>query len=130
MSFQNGHKHWISGWFDDRAETINPFSMSTVVRRMVSFVHYSHAELQDDDVVLLRVGNLYINFNLAEDYNQDTDVPNTVTVTEADSDESLSFRRAALSRGESFIEDGVVIAVCDTFYFPQRLGYAMVSIHW
>lgn len=131
---QNGHKHWLSGWFIDRMLTINPRTASQGIR-LAGFVDYSNPGLQDEDYVLVRTGNLFIQFNLAESYNKDADEPNTVTITEAVGREEVSLRLAALREGESYsVYQGTTkildVEVCSIqMNQNNNPSYAYISIH-
>jgi hypothetical protein len=138
-SYQNGYKHWISGWFRDRSLVINdhPWRSPPIEKRLVSFVHYSSDALSDDDVVLIRIGNLYLQYNRAKLYNVDTDLPDTVTITYAASEEDASDRLAALSDGERWAyrnwDDGhsLVVQVCsmEQFESASQFDFAIVRIY-
>jgi hypothetical protein len=110
-----------------------------VERRLVSFVHYSDDEaMSSDDVVLIRIGNLYLQYNRAKLYNSDADLPNTVTITYSPSDEDVSDRLAALSDGElfeypNFDDSGrtLVVHVCSMVQFESayQFDYAIVRMY-
>ena len=77
---------------------------------------------------------MFIQYNLAQSYNEDAEEPNTVTVTEAVGQEEVSIRLAALSSGESYaVYDGTdrifVVEVCSIQNTVGRPPYAFVSIH-
>jgi hypothetical protein len=135
---QNGHKHWISGWFRSRSAIVYPWN-GPVERRLVSFVHYSDDDqMYDDDVVLIRVGNLYIQYNRAKRYNIDADMPDTVTITHAVTDEDVSDRLSVLSHGEKFAYETfdeqnhiLVIQVCSMVIADtSQIDYAIVRIYY
>jgi hypothetical protein len=138
FGLQNAYKHWISGWFQDRAVVIDP-SKGPVEKRLVSFVHYSDDEaMSSDDVVLIRIGNLYLQYNRAKLYNIDADLPNTVTITYSASDEVVSDRLAALSDGELFEYknfDGsgqaLVVQVCSMVQFESasQFDFSIVRLY-
>ena len=134
---QNGHKHWISGWFADRAIEIDPFAdlvdvdKSFIEKRLVSFVHYGDDNLQPEDAVLILVADKWhIQYNRAKRYNVDTKQPNTVTVTTALRDSAVSDRRAALVAGQSYFNGNLVVAVCETVELGENeLDYAVIRIY-
>ena len=72
--------------------------------RLLGFVDYNlnGAALPADDVVVLRAGDLHLQYNQAKGYNADVKEPNTVTITHATSDEGLSDALAAISPGETY----------------------------
>jgi hypothetical protein len=104
----------------------------------VSFVDYGNSALRTDDVVLLRVGNLYIQYNRAKGYNIDTASPDTVTITHALGDNEVSTALAALKPLESFSSPNfgktgtaLVIQVCEVVKEAVgTLDYATVNIHF
>jgi Gametolysin peptidase M11 len=99
----NGHKHWTAGWFQNRAMQVFPLQSNCSIHfRIVSFVEYGNEAMQLDDVVLLRVGSLYIQYNRAKGYNVDAPEANRVTVTEGFVDGGLSVRVASLTAGEHY----------------------------
>lgn len=67
----NGHKNWVAGWFDDREYRVNPTMESPVLARLVTFVDYNK-DLAVDDVVLIRVGPYFLQYNRAKGINADT----------------------------------------------------------
>ena len=136
LFLQNGQKHWISGWFDDRAYEVDLSSEGSVYKRLVAFVDYGDESLHHDDLVLIRVGNLYIQYNRAKGYNINSEKPNTVTITKAESDNDVSDSVAALLAGESYSyhnydEDGnrLIIEVCSLHLDPSGVDYGFVSIY-
>ena len=72
----NGHKDWVAGWFQDRENFLDPNVVSPVLSRLVTFVDYEHPELDWHDVVLMRVGPYYIQYNRAKGLNIDTGLHN------------------------------------------------------
>jgi hypothetical protein len=134
LFLQNGHKHWISGWFSDRSVIPNA-SLQAVGGRLVAFVDYLNQDLQEDDAVLLRVGNMYIQYNRAKGYNAESNAnQDEVTITEAEGSGQVSYALAGLSVGESyaypdFDNSGhdLIIEVCDMV--ELSFDYALLSIH-
>lgn len=55
----------MSGWFQDRSTEIDPWSGGSVYKRLVSFVEYKNVDMQDNDVVLIRIGraSLFLQYN-------------------------------------------------------------------
>lgn len=104
--------------------------------RLVGFVDYGNAAMLEHDVVLIRSGPLFLQYNRAKDYNIDNPVADRVTITEAYSDDSFSYSLAALAQGESysypnFDEAGnsLVVEVCTMFKEPLGvLDFADISI--
>jgi hypothetical protein len=116
----SGHKHWYSGWFQDRAVEVYPLLYSGIIqKRIVSFVEYSNPGMLHDDVVLLKCGTLFIQYNRAKGYNIDSSEPDRVTISEGLLDGAPSKRVASLGNGEKYIHpnfDGsneeLVVQVC------------------
>ena len=116
-----------------------------VEKRLVSFVHYSDSvdQMLDDDIVLIRIGNLYVQYNRAKSYNINTDMPNKVTITHAIADDDVSERLTALSVGETFEylytasttnanqNRLLMIQVCSAvLYETSQMDYAIVRIYF
>lgn len=124
MAF-NGHKHWISGWFGPAAVEVDPQQQQHTYRRLLGFVDYNisyHECLGESDAVIVRAGELYLQYNQAKGYNVDVRYPNTVTITEADRESVVSDALAALEAGEfyaypNFDKDGnsLIVEVCVIF---------------
>jgi len=137
---QNGHKHWTSGWFGDRAVEIPEAAIANTVveQRLVSFVHGSDGRLQQDDAVVLKVLDWYIQYNRAKLYNVNTEEKNKVTITTALQEGALSERIASLGSGESFtktMDDGssntLSVAVCETTESADDvIDYATVRFYF
>ena len=104
----NGHKFWSLGWFGDKQVSIDSFvtrypsdngqSSSLWTGHLVAFVDANKIEPDNpQEVVIIRVGNLYILNNRAKDFNYETQGHrNMVTVTQADGYDSPSTLVAAL----------------------------------
>jgi hypothetical protein len=120
---------------------VNPTN-DPIEKRLVSFVHYSDVD-QDmfaDDVVLIRIGNLYVQYNRAKRYNIGAEMPNTVTITHAVSNDAVSDRLAALSSGEKFVyipfttsekQNTLIVQVCSAVQFDTNpMDYAIIRIYY
>jgi hypothetical protein len=137
--FQNAHKHWLAGWFQDRAITVDPHNDGTSYMRLVGFVDASDARLQDNDIVLIRVAPyLYIHFNVAKGYNIDASEPDTITIIEALADDKISTRKALLKQpGDAYTyvdsetgKVGTVVEVCSVVLGDGVfVSHAMISVH-
>ena len=139
-TYQNAHKHWLSGWFDDRAETVNRTELPRdgYDRRLVSFVDYNHDALMETDVVLIAIDDLYMQYDIPKGYNIDSLSRANVLITQANDTMSRSFAVANLSMGQSFtyrkISDSddsneIVIEFCNTGFANDTLDYSIISIH-
>jgi hypothetical protein len=91
--------------------------------------------LQEDDAVLVRVGNMYIQYNRAKGYNAESNAnQDEVTITEAEGSGQVSYALAGLSVGESYAYPdfdnsghSLIIEVCDMV--ELSFDYALLSIH-
>jgi hypothetical protein len=103
--------------------------------RLVAFVDYLNQDLKEDDAVLIRVGNMYIQYNRAKGYNAESNAnQNEVTITEAEGNGEVSYALAGLTVGESyaypdFDNSGydLIIEVCDMV--ELSFDFALLSIH-
>lgn len=130
----NGQKHWFSGWFQDRAVQVDPNRVTLL--KMVGFVDYSSPNFNTNDVVLIKVENVVLQYNIARGYNIDTEKPNRVTVSYARTGTAVSSRLADLGGGDSYVytyldnnsvNKTVILEVCSLV--TSYLDYATVSIH-
>ena len=125
---------------------MNPLN-GPVEKRLVSFVHYSDSndQMLENDAVLIRIGNLYVQYNRAKSYNVDTEMPNTVTITHAIADDDVSDRLAALLEGEIFeylystsatsnsgnTNRYLVVQVCSAVqYDAAQMDYATIRVYF
>ena len=137
---QNAHKHWISGWFDNRTETVNQTALPRDgnERRLVSFVDYDDDTLFETDVVLISVDDLYIQYDVPKGYNIHSLSRANVLITQANDTMSRSVAVANLSIGQSFTyqkysetdnSTGIVIEVCNTGSTNDSVDYSIISIY-
>ena len=68
MSGYNAHNHYLLRWFADRVVEIDPEFPQRVT--LVPFVHNSYAG--PNEFIIVRVGDLYMQYNRAIDYNADS----------------------------------------------------------
>jgi Gametolysin peptidase M11 len=135
----NAHKHWLSGWFADRAVWLDPTSAlhgGPIGAYLASFVDYRNSDLDDSAVVLIRIGNLFLQFNEGKGYNVDTptEARDRVIVAEAAGPGEVSQLLKGIAVGQAFVRPGfsseghdLVITFCDHVVAPY--GYAAISIH-
>ena len=73
--------------------------------RLVAFTEYSNPIVPADDIMLLKMGNLYIQYNRAQSYNIETPdaYKDRVTIVEASEYDGKSNMVAALTTGERYI---------------------------
>lgn len=84
----NGHKHWVLGWYRNRTVSIN-LSDGAWLGTVLAFTDYDQAE--NGDFVVVKVNNLYIQYNKAEEFNfQTMDKKNQLTIVEAENENMSS----------------------------------------
>lgn len=135
----NAHKHWLSGWFADRAVWLDPTSSlhsGPIGAYLASFVDYRNPNLDDSAVVLIRIGNLFLQLNEGKGYNVDTpaEARDRVIVAEAAGPGEVSQLLKGIAVGQAFVRPAfsseghdLVITFCDHVVAPY--GYAAISIH-
>ena len=111
----NGHKNWILGWYADRSITVDPTTSTGSWRgTLVAFVDYDQAI--DMEYVLIKTGDLYIQYNMAKKFNSGTtERRNQVSIVTAQAANKVSSALAGLSIGEGYWsrESEMVIEVCE-----------------
>lgn len=135
----NAQKNAHLGWYDDRFLDLsssihnNPWN-----GRLVAFVDYNVTS--PDDVVLIQVGNLYLQYNRARDFNEGTReyANRVVIVSDPPTGSSASNLEAALAHNiavstftyANFDGTGhdLVFKVCDQVQGPP-VDYVELSIH-
>ena len=128
----NGHKHWLSGWYEERAVSVD--QQQDTYLRLVSFVDYQHPALLNGDAVVVRVGeSLFLQYNRAKGFNAEVGEPDTVTITHAEGPNRFSYALAALHAGQSYNAADLngtfwTIEVCALLNVPTTLDYAIVNI--
>lgn len=135
----NAQKNWHLGWYDDRSVDLTSSIRSTSWGgRVTAFVDYNVTP--PGDVVLIRVGNLYVQYNRARDFNEGTrEYRNrAVIVSTPTTGSSKSTLEAALANNiavsnyayPNFDETGhdLVFNVCNQVEGP-RTDYIHLSIH-
>jgi len=123
---------------DRSMEIDSSTALGTVLeQRLIAFVHASDERLAENDVVLIKIGDWYLQYNRAKLYNVDTEEKDTVTITHAPSDGALSIRKASLTVGQTYFEvvdassDSLVVTVCATTVTNDDdvIDYAVVRFH-
>jgi hypothetical protein len=98
----NGYKNWQLGWYKERQlvlDSISSFDEGHLVK-LASFVDFRRADY-DENVLVIVANELYLVFNLAMDFNIDTEEKrNQVTITSPG--ESGSESLAGLKEQESY----------------------------
>jgi hypothetical protein len=96
----NGYKNWQLGWYKDRQIMLESLFDEGHIVKLASFVDFSRTDL-DEPVVIVIANELYLVFNLARDFNIDTEEKrNQVTITIPG--ESGSEAAAGLKEKESY----------------------------
>jgi len=71
----NGQNHWTLGWFSDRSLVVEMSNLLAAPQlvTLAAFVDYDKLASNDDDrLILVRIGDLYMQFNRAKGFNKDT----------------------------------------------------------
>ena len=96
----------MSGWFEDKALSLKPYLLQTgaLALPLASFVDARQDDFPESASVLVRVGDLYLQYNKAKGYNIETfdDQKDRVTVVLAQSEEHVSDLVAALLPTERY----------------------------
>jgi len=111
----NGHKNFVLGWYADKQITVNPTTTSGAWSgKLVGFVDYTKASTSRKEYVLIIVGKLYIQYNLAGGFNaQVQEKANLVTITTAVDSKSKSSMLVALSAKQFVVIDNYTIETCE-----------------
>jgi hypothetical protein len=72
----NAQNHYVLGWFEDRTHEFGIDSLSKLLN-VAAFVDYNLMLQEDgnnesDEYVIVRIGDIYLQYNFAKDYNRDT----------------------------------------------------------
>ena len=115
----NGYHSWRFGWYSDRHLTINPLTDGDQLIKLATFVDFNRAAV-DEPVVVNIVDKLYLQYNVAKDFNIHTEQKqNQVTITEPGSKgtESLAGLRAGYKYTVSnfrFSGKTLIVEACET----------------
>ncbi len=131
----NGHKNWLSGWFDDRKVSVDPIGSGAWVGNLVAFVDYPSIDQIPNGVTVINAGYLYIQLNSAKKYNyQVAGYGNQVTVVENNATAPWSNILVGLSAGKGYVYAnysgtgiGLVVQVCNIAF--GSVDYAKVSLY-
>lgn len=97
----NGYESSYLGWYSDRELTFNPLTDGGRLIKLATFVNYNKTSA-DEYVVVNVASNLYLQYNIAKDFNVDTEMKkNQVTVTSTPDDHGTN-SLAGLSAGDNF----------------------------
>ena len=124
----NAQKNWVLGWYKDKQLEIN--SGSSWAGKLVPFVDYDQASPSRNEYVLLKTGDLYIQYNRKKGFNSQTrEQWNKVTVALMKIKYEWNIQSkmlVGLDSGDTEIASGVQITVCYRSAGPP--DYAFVSI--
>jgi hypothetical protein len=81
----NAQNHYVLGWFEERTYEFEITSFSKLIN-IAAFIDYSVMMEEDenndsDEYVIVRIGDLYLQYNFAKDYNRDTPEMNADKLT-------------------------------------------------
>ena len=140
QSCYNAQKNWHLGWYDDASVDLSgTISSQAWSGKLVAFVDYD--KVVGDDVVIVRIGDVFVQYNRRRDFNSYTrEFPDRVVIV------STSHPRAVMSNLEAGIAKDItgasttfaypnfqgsghdlVFEVCDQVYGPP--DYVHLSIH-
>jgi len=110
----NGHKNYVLGWYADKQITVDPATDGAWSGKLVGFVDYNKASTSRKEYVLIIVGKLYIQYNLAGGFNaQVQEKANLVTITTAVDSKSKSSMLVALSAKQFVVIENYTIETCE-----------------
>jgi hypothetical protein len=125
----NAANHWSLGWYKNKRRDIYP-SNPPVRVKVVAFV--DHRKATQQDTVLVKVGNLYMQFNRAKSFNADTGIlkDNLVVVREYN---PYGGKRTSIVAGlnmtNRFYRDwNTVIEVCNIGQRRNGVDFVDISI--
>jgi hypothetical protein len=126
----NAQKHWQLGWFSDKALTVSP-TISPQSFSLATFLDYN--DTISSDVVVLNIGNLYLQYNSATGFNVGTgENKNQVVVVQTQSNgdseklAGLNLQNPTLTIPNFQNDLDLLIEVCQ--FNSSRLDIAIVSI--
>lgn len=127
----NGRENWALDWYEDRTTELELIDAGHLIK-VASFVDYNRTD--DDQSVIVKVGDFYLQYNTAKDFNIDTEEKKdqlTVTGVGEGGSEGL----AGLSEGEQYIvpnfqntSRSLVIEACQKGISSRGAAVFVVSI--
>jgi Gametolysin peptidase M11 len=98
----NGYNSWKLGWYASRHVTVNPLIEGNRLVKLAAFVDYATTAAAADEYVVLNIANqYYLVYNMAQDFNIDTEQKkNQVTITQPTVNGTNSL--AGLSAGSEY----------------------------
>jgi len=109
----NGHKNYVLGWYADKQITVSPGTGGAWSGKLVGFVDYTKAATSRNEYVLVVVGQLYIQYNLAEGFNSEVkQKANMVTIATAPDTRSESSMMLSLSSNQFAVIGSYTVEAC------------------
>ena len=124
----NGNKNWLLKWYEDKQIVVAPGSSWS--GRLAAFVDYNSASVGRNEYVLLRVDDMFVQYNLAESFNVGTkEMINEVTIVKGDDIDATvkSELKAGIGAYESYTRDGMTFEVCSFETGPAK--YAELRVY-
>ena len=108
----NANKNWLLGWYEDKELTVavgNSWS-----GRLVAFVDYERAQTSRNEYVVIRVGDMFVQYNRARSFNSGTsERENEVVIVSGDPRTSVETALlSGLQAGGTYSRNGVAFEVC------------------
>ena len=124
----NARKNWILGWYREKSRSVG----SNWSGRLFAFVDYNLASVDRGEYVLLRVEDVYLQYNRAKGFNVGTQEhkDEVVLIQEEDLNRRPvhSVLLAGLGENQSFSRNGVTFEVC-SLVFNVGGDYANLRIY-
>ena len=133
----NGHKNWLLGWVSDKSVTVD--TSKAWSGRLYASVDYLRG-LPENSYVLIRVRDLYLQYNRARRFNSGTqERKNQVTIVRGPGDDKTSQLLGGVAVGLTDVETrqrilnftntgfALVIEACEQVYGPP--DYVRMSIY-
>jgi hypothetical protein len=127
----NACNHWVLGWFSDSRLDLSTIPSSPVTVTMPAFVDYQETAGASDQYVLVKVGNFYLQYSCAKDYNAGAStLPNQLVIV-YDADPGMGGQTnliTGLNMQNPYYSDGSVsIQVCSV-QTSGTVDYMTISI--
>ena len=125
----NAHNHYMLQWFQDRVLEVEPEFPQVVT--LAPFVEYDSAA--PNEYIVVRVGNLYMQYNRAIDYNADSgEFPDSLVVVRERDNRQGTDLLVGLDLGEDYREnDGnerITVHVCNRIYGGGAFGADILTV--
>jgi hypothetical protein len=126
----NGNKNWLAGWYASKAVDLSNSLSSTWNGDLFAFVDYSSANASNGQYVLIKINDLFVQYNRARGFNAGTqEHPNKVTIVSGPDNTGnfRSFLLSALDQGQRFTRNGVTVEACSKSFGPP--DYVRISVY-